>query len=138
VINVHTTSTQGEARTHFEGPRQVAPWKQIAGVGNRQVAESAIPGQCHLSPVSFDRIPSSKSYARSLTSAGSPIWCSNIDYWFGRESTFDADLNVNKLPPSEYFKRNVFFTYQDDRAGVLTTPVYGTTTFFGLVIIPTG
>jgi hypothetical protein len=32
---------------------------------------------------------------------------------------------MNRRPPSEYFQNNLFFTDQDDRAGVLTTPVYG-------------
>ena len=37
-------------------------------------------------------------------------WVANlvqqVDYWFGRASTYDAEKNINELPPSEYFKRN--------------------------------
>ena len=69
-------------------------------------------------------------------------WVANlvqqVDYWFGRQSTFDADRNINELPPSEYFQRNVFFTFQDDRAGVLTTPVYGVDNFLWASDYPHG
>jgi len=137
VINVHTTSTQGEARTHFEGPRQIEPWKQIAGVGNRQLPSQQFLGNVIFSGV-FDRYPKLKVVCAEFDVGWVANLVQQIDYWFGRESTFDADLNVNKLPPSEYFKRNVFFTYQDDRAGVLTTPVYGTDNFLWASDYPHG
>ena len=59
-------------------------------------------------------------------------------YKVPRASTFDAERNINKLPPSEYFKTNVFFTYQDDRAGVLTTSVYGEDNFLWASDYPHG
>ena len=69
-------------------------------------------------------------------------WVANlvqqVDYWFGRSSTFDAHRNINKLPPSDYFRTHVFFTYQDDRAGVLTTPVYGEDNFLWASDYPHG
>jgi hypothetical protein len=58
-----------------------------------------------------------------------------VDYWFGRQSTYDPELNVNRAPPSEYFKDNIYFTYQDDRAGVATTHIYGENNIFGRVTI---
>ncbi len=137
VINVHTTSTQGEARTHFEGPRQEAPWKRIAGVGNRQLPAQQFLGNVIFSGV-FDRHPTLKVVCAEFDVGWVANLVQQIDYWFGRESTFDAELNVNKLAPSEYFKRNVFFTYQDDRAGVLTTPVYGADNFLWASDYPHG
>ncbi|HET8564718.1 MAG TPA: amidohydrolase family protein, partial [Candidatus Binatia bacterium] len=53
-------------------------------------------------------------------------------------STFDAELNINRFPPSHYFKNNVYFTYQDDRAGILTTPVYGEDNFLWASDYPHG
>ena len=34
-----------------------------------------------------------------------------------------------KMAPADYLRRNVWFTFQDDRAGVLTTPMYGEDNF---------
>jgi predicted TIM-barrel fold metal-dependent hydrolase len=137
VVNVHTSSTQGEARTHFEGPREEAPWKRIAGVGNRQMPAQQFLGNVIFSGV-FDRHPKLKVVCAEFDVGWVANLVQQIDYWFGRESTFDAELNVNKLPPSEYFKRNVSFTFQDDRAGVLTTPVYGTDNFLWASDYPHG
>ena len=61
-----------------------------------------------------------------------------VDYWFHRDSAYDTELNLNKLPPSEYYKRNIFFTYQDDRAGVLTTEVFGEDNFMWANDFPHG
>ncbi|HZH83109.1 MAG TPA: amidohydrolase family protein, partial [Phototrophicaceae bacterium] len=49
-----------------------------------------------------------------------------------------AEKNINKQPPSAYFKSNAFFTYQDDRAGVLTTPVFGADNFLWASDYPHG
>ncbi len=77
----------------------------------------------------FDRHPKLKVVCAEFDVGWVANLVQQVDYWFGRESTFDADRNINKLPPSEYFQKNIFFTYQDDRAGVLTTPVYGEDNF---------
>ena len=52
-----------------------------------------------------------------------------LDYAFGRESTYDAERNINQLKPSEYVRRNVFFSVGDDRAAVLGTPLFGEDNF---------
>jgi predicted TIM-barrel fold metal-dependent hydrolase len=124
VINVHTSITQGEARTHFEGPRPEAPWKRIAGLGNRQMPAQQFLGNLIFSGV-LDRYPKIKIVCAEYDVGWVANLVQQIDYWFGRESTYDAERNVNKRPPSEYFWNNVYFTFQDDRAGVLTAPVYG-------------
>jgi hypothetical protein len=72
VVNVHTTATQGEARTHFEGPRNEDPRKQALGFARRQVAAQEFLGNLVFSGV-FDRPPKLK--VPSSMSGGSPTWC---------------------------------------------------------------
>jgi predicted TIM-barrel fold metal-dependent hydrolase len=43
-----------------------------------------------------------------------------------------------KLAPAEYFRRNVWFTFENDRAGVLTTPLYGADRFLWASDYPHG
>lgn len=137
VINVHTSITQGVARTHFEGPREGDPRKQSAGFASKQVPAQQFLGALIFSGV-FDRHPNLKVVCAEFDVGWVANLVQQVDYWFGRKSTYDADLNVNRLPPSEYFKRNIFFTYQDDRAGVLTTPVYGADNFMWASDYPHG
>ena len=137
VINVHTSATQGVARTHFEGPRPVDPRKQSAGFASKQAPAQQFLGQLIFSGV-FDRHPKLRVVCAEFDVGWVANLVQQVDYWFGRKSTYDADLYVNRLPPSEYFKRNVFFTYQDDRAGVLTTPVFGADNFMWASDYPHG
>jgi predicted TIM-barrel fold metal-dependent hydrolase len=137
VVNVHTSVTQGVARTHYEGPREEDPITQPIGLARKQVPAQQFIGNMILSG-NLDRHPKLKLVCAEFDVGWVANLVQQIDYWFGRQSTFDAELNVNKLPPSEYFKRNVFFTYQDDRAGVLTTPVYGTDNFLWASDYPHG
>ena len=51
-----------------------------------------------------------------------------VAHMVGKFETFNARLGV-KLAPAEYIRRNVWFTFQDDRAGVLTTPMFGENNF---------
>ena len=137
VVNVHTSATQGVARTHYEGPREVEPRKQSLGFANKQAPAQQFLGNLILSGV-FDRHPNLKVVCAEFDVGWVANLVQQVDYWFGRASTFDAERNINKLRPSEYFKRNVFFTFQDDRAGVLTTPVYGADNFLWASDFPHG
>jgi predicted TIM-barrel fold metal-dependent hydrolase len=137
VINVHTSATQGVARTHYEGPRPTEPKKQSLGFAAKQAPAQEFLGNLILSGV-FDRHPKLKVVCAEFDVGWVANLVQQVDYWFGRQSTFDADRNINKLPPSEYFKNNVFFTYQDDRAGVLTTSVYGADNFLWASDYPHG
>jgi uncharacterized protein len=137
VINVHTSATQGVARTHYEGPRDVDPKKQALGLANKQAPAQQFLGNMILSGV-FDRHPKLKVVCAEFDVGWVANLVQQVDYWFGRASTYDAEKNINKLPPSEYFRRNVFFTYQDDRAGVLTTSVYGEDNFLWASDYPHG
>ena len=137
VINVHTSATQGVARTHYEGPRDVDPKKQALGLANKQAPAQQFLGNMILSGV-FDRHPKLKVVCAEFDVGWVANLVQQVDYWFGHASTYDAEKNINKLPPSEYFRRNVFFTYQDDRAGVLTTSVYGEDNFLWASDYPHG
>jgi uncharacterized protein len=137
IVNVHTSATQGVARTHYEGPRETEPKKQSLGFANKQAPAQQFLGNLILSGV-FDRCPKLKVVCAEFDVGWVANLVQQVDYWFGRASTFDAERNINKLPPSEYFKKNAFFTYQDDRAGVLTTSVYGTDNFLWASDFPHG
>ena len=43
-----------------------------------------------------------------------------------------------ELAPAEYFRRNIWFTFENDRAGVLTTPLYGADRFLWASDYPHG
>ena len=137
VISVHTTSTQGQARTHFEGPREFAPWKEHLGFARTQAPAQEFLGNLIFSGV-FDRHPDLKVSCAEFDVGWIAHLFERIDYFFGRTSAYDSDLNVNKLPPSEYLKKNVFFTFQDDRSGMLTTPVHGEDNFLWASDYPHG
>jgi uncharacterized protein len=137
IVNVHTSATQGIARTHYEGPRDVDPKKQSLGLANKQAPAQQFLGNLILSGV-FDRHPKLKVVCAEFDVGWVANLVQQVDYWFGRASTYDAERNINKLAPSAYFKTNAFFTYQDDRAGVLTTPVFGADNFLWASDYPHG
>ena len=137
VVNVHTSATQGVARTHYEGPREVEPKKQSLGFATKQAPAQQFLGNLILSGV-FDRHPKLQVVCAEFDVGWVANLVQQVDYWFGRDSTFDADKNINRRKPSEYFRNNVFFTYQDDRAGVLTASVYGEDNFLWASDYPHG
>jgi predicted TIM-barrel fold metal-dependent hydrolase len=137
VVNVHTSATQGVARTHYEGPREVEPKKQSLGFATKQAPAQQFLGNLILSGV-FDRHPKLKVVCAEFDVGWVANLVQQVDYWFGRDSTFDADKNINRRKPSEYFRNNIFFTYQDDRAGVLTASVYGEDNFLWASDYPHG
>ena len=137
IVNVHTSVTQGVARTHYEGPREEDPVKEPIGFARKQVPAQQFVGNMILSG-NFDRHPKLRVVCAEFDIGWVANMVQQVDYWFGRDSTFDADRNLNQRPPSEYFKSNIFFTYQDDRAGVLTTPVYGEDNFLWASDYPHG
>ncbi len=137
VLNVHTTSTQGEQRKHFEGPRQEDPRTVPMGNANRQAHAERFIGHLAFSGV-FDRHPNLKVVCAEFDVGWVSYVFQQVDYLFGRASTYDADRNVHHKLPSEYLKNNVFFTFQDDRSGVLTTPVYGEDNFMWASDFPHG
>ena len=123
VLCVHTSATQGEQRTHFEGPSGADPRTSSLGFASRQAPAQRFMGHLIFSGV-FDRHPNLK-----VTCAEFDVgWVAHIyqlaDYMYG-----GSERSVNQLLPSEYLKANIFFTFQDDRAGILTTKIYGEDNF---------
>ena len=59
VLNVHTSATQGEQRTHFEGPREQDPRTLPLGFASRQAPAQRFMGHLIFSGV-FDRHPTLK------------------------------------------------------------------------------
>lgn len=91
----------------------------------RQVIGSQLEAEISLAEMIyggvFDRFPSLK------------IVCGEFDIgWVGHvfQRLQEADPRLGlKLAPGEYLERNVWFTFEDDRAGVLTTPLFGENNF---------
>jgi predicted TIM-barrel fold metal-dependent hydrolase len=78
----------------------------------------------------FDRFPTLK-----IVSAEFDIgWAA---YVWQKNRTFDPRLGL-KLSPAEYLQRNVWFTFQDDRAGCLTAPYFGKDKFLWSSDFPHG
>jgi predicted TIM-barrel fold metal-dependent hydrolase len=69
----------------------------------------------------FDRFPRLKVLSAEFDIG----WVGHVVQRFRAQ---DARLGL-KLSPAEYLERNVYFTFQDDRAGCLTTPLYGANNF---------
>jgi predicted TIM-barrel fold metal-dependent hydrolase len=137
IVNVHTSVTQGVARTHYEDPRDEDPVKEPIGFARKQAPAQQFIGNMILSG-NLDRHPNPKLVCAEFDVGWVANMVQQVDYWFGRPSTFDAHRNLNRCPSSEYFKNNIFFTYQDDRAGVLTTAVYGANNFLWASDYPHG
>jgi predicted TIM-barrel fold metal-dependent hydrolase len=132
VINVHTSTTQGAPRTRYEnleGPRpEDQPWNRGLGYGSRHALAQKFLAELIFSGV-FERHPKLKIVCAEFDAGWVAVVLQEMEYTHHRKAKNDRYWNVNKLPPSECFKRNIFFTYQDDRAAVLTTPVFGQNNF---------
>ncbi len=61
--------------------------------------------------------------ADSHTMEPANLWVERLDYCY--KALRFVDPTPIKMPPSEYFKRQVYATFQDDRAGVLTHELAG-------------
>ena len=77
----------------------------------------------------FDRYPTPKLGCSEFEVNWVAGMVQRVDYNVSREGTYDADRNVFRRPPSEYLHENVFFSFEDDRAGILTCPLYGADNF---------
>jgi uncharacterized protein len=78
----------------------------------------------------FDRFPRLKIVAAEFDIG----W---VAHAADRVSTLDPKLGL-ELSPADYLKRNVWYTFQDDRAGVLTTPMFGCDKFLWSSDFPHG
>ena len=127
VLNVHSNSSQNQKRVHVEGPRQQDPRAQIIGGSQQAPALEAISNLL-LSGV-FDRHPRLKLACTEFKCHWVAGLLQRLDYTLARGSLYDPERNLYKRLPSEYFRDNIVFSFEDDRAGVLTTPMYGEDNF---------
>jgi predicted TIM-barrel fold metal-dependent hydrolase len=124
ILHVHTSTTQGQARTHFEGPRNHDPRKEHLGFAKTQSPAQEFLGNLIFSGV-FDRFPRLKVSLAEFDVGWIAHLIERADYAHNRASAYDKERNVNKRAPTDYLRDNVYFTFQDDRAGMLTTEIYG-------------
>jgi len=78
----------------------------------------------------FDRFPRLKIVAAEWDIG----W---VAYMVAKFKDHDPKTGL-KLAPAEYFRRNIWFTFENDRAGVLTTPLYGADRFLWASDYPHG
>ncbi len=137
VLTVHTTTTQGVQRTHFEGPREHDPRTATLGHANGQNAGLRFISNLIFSGV-FDRHPELKVVLAEFDIG----WVGHVyqlaNYQFDRSSSYDRDRNIHKRPITDYLDGNVYWTFQDDRAGALTTEIYGANNYLWASDFPHG
>ena len=78
----------------------------------------------------FDRFPRLKIVAAEWDIG----W---VAHMVGKLKDHDPRTGLKKAP-AEYFRKNVWFTFENDRAGVLTTPMYGADQFMWASDYPHG
>ena len=78
----------------------------------------------------FDRFPRLKIVAAEWDIG----W---VAHMVGKFKDHDPKTGL-QLAPAEYFRRNIWFTFENDRAGVLTTPLYGADRFLWASDYPHG
>jgi predicted TIM-barrel fold metal-dependent hydrolase len=86
----------------------------------------------------FDRYPDLKVVLAEFDVGWVGHMYQLANYQFQRESSYDSDRNVHKLQMTDYLNRNVFWTFQDDRAGMLTTEIYGANNYLWASDFPHG
>ncbi|HWP57599.1 MAG TPA: amidohydrolase family protein [Candidatus Acidoferrales bacterium] len=127
VVAIHSGTGQGQKRKRVEGPREGDVRARVIDMSRPLPAVSFISNLI-FSGV-FDRYPKLRVVCTEFDAGWVAAMIERLDYAFGRESTYDPERNINKLNPSEYIRNNVFFSIEDDRAGALTTPIYGEDNF---------
>jgi predicted TIM-barrel fold metal-dependent hydrolase len=127
---IHSGALQGGgSRKWFEKLKSADDWPGFFQ-HSRQTAVKTVIGQMIFSGV-FDRHPSLKVVCTEFDAGWLGVIVQQVDYHYGpKKAAHGTDVQLKvKLPPSEYFKRNLWFTFMDDRAAVLTTPIYGEDNF---------
>ena len=128
-LSVHANSSQGRAmKLHGVKKREFDPKKYVInskndGLGGTNSAWEFI-SNLMFSGV-FDRHPKLKVVASEFKMDNAAHTFEMIDYNMGRLATYDPERNPYKRWPSEYLKENVFFSFEESRSIVLTSPLYG-------------
>ena len=133
VLNIHHNSDQGanrqkgKGRTTLTGARDTDPRKEIM-TGPQNLPAITCISNMIFSGV-FDRYPKLKLAVSEFKINWVAGLVQNLDYSLQRGSTYDPERNLYKRRPSEYFPDNIFFTFENDRAGILKTSVFGENIF---------
>ncbi len=127
MLTIHSGTGQGQKRKKVGAAREGDMRARIIDMNRPMPAVSFISNLIFAGV--FDRFPDLKIMCTEFDACWVAGMIQRLDYTFGRESTYDAELNVNKRNPSEYVRRNVFFSIGDDRAAVLATPLFGEDNF---------
>jgi len=85
----------------------------------------------------FDRHPNLKVVCTEYDVGWVAIMYEQANYRYGRATAYGSDVKL-KMSPGDYMKRHAWFTFQDDRAGMLTTPVFGADNFMWASDYPHG
>ena len=85
----------------------------------------------------FDRHPNLKVVCTEYDVGWVAIMYEQANYRYGRATAYGSDVKL-KMTPGDYMRRHVSFTFQDDRAGMLTTPVFGADNFMWASDYPHG
>lgn len=128
-LSVHANSSQGRPmKLHGVKEREFDPKKyvlhaKVDGLGGTSAAWEFV-SNLMFSGV-FDRYPTLKVVCAEFKMDNAAHTYEMIDYDMGRLATYDRDRNIHKRWPSEYLLDNVFFSFEESRAIVLTAPLYG-------------
>lgn len=127
LLAIHSGTGQGQKRKKVGEAREGDIRARLIDM-NRPMPAVSFISNLIFSGV-LDRYPDLKVMCTEFDACWVAGMIQRLDYAFDRESTYDAELNVNKLKPSEYIRRNIFFSVGDDRAAVLGTPLFGEDNF---------
>ena len=128
-ISVHANASQGRPHSlhgvskRDYDPRQFVLNRGTEGNGGPDTAWEFISGLM-FSGV-FDRYPSLKVGVAEFRMDNAAHTYEMVNYHMGRHATYDPERTPYKRPPTEYLVDNVFITFEESRAIVLTAPVYG-------------
>jgi uncharacterized protein len=124
-LSVHSNSSQNLKQHHVDAykEREYDPRKYIIKTTNYLAAVEFVSNLI-FSGV-FDRHPKLKVICSEFKASAAASMVEHVDYSVSRESTYDPEKNLFKRKPSEYLRDHVYWGFEDDRAWVLTSEVYG-------------
>ena len=127
-ISVHANSSQGRPmKLHGVKSREFEPRKYVVNAKRDGLGHDAaweFVSNLMFSGV-FDRHPALKVVASEFKMADAAHTYEMIDYEMGRLATYDPERNPWKRSPSEYLLNNCYFSFEESRSVVLTSPMYG-------------
>ena len=110
VVNVHTSVTQGVARTHYEGPLEEDPADRAHRFRQKQGPAQQFLGNMIISG-NFDRHPKLKVVCAEYDVGWVANLVQQVDYLVRTRQRLTPN-ECTQLPPSEYFKKECLFTFR--------------------------